>query len=493
MCKGRADPLIDGDPDFLNLMSNSSPLPGLLIDGRMIAGDARLPVRDPATGEIFAYAPDCSRQQLDEAVAAARRAFDGWRQVPFEERRALLGQMADRIQHHAVELGALLTREQGKPLAAAARELDSTVRFLRGQCTLTLPETVNEDGPQRRSVTRRVPIGVIAALAPWNFPVLLAWWKVIPALLTGNTVVLKPSPLTPLTVLRIAEIMCDLLPPGVLNVVSGGDDLGPWLSAHDGVDKVSFTGSTATGKRIMAGAAPTLKRLTLELGGNDAAIVLPDVDVEAVVPSLFWSAFTNSGQVCIATKRLYVHADIYDAFAQALVRYARTVVMGPGTQAGTQLGPVQNRRQYESVLKLIDETLSAGHPILYQGDRPADAGYFVPLTIFDNPPEDSRVVQEEAFGPVLPLLRYDSIDEAVRRANASPYGLAGSVWSSDEALALDVAARLHTGTVWINEFQYLSPLAPFAGHKASGLGTEHGVDGLMACTEPQTIVLRKPA
>ncbi|HMC14470.1 MAG TPA: aldehyde dehydrogenase family protein [Albitalea sp.] len=463
----------------------------MLIDGRLIGGAATLPVVDPATEEVFAHAPDCSAEELDQAIDAARRAFPAWRSTDIEKRRALLAQMASRIGPHVAALAESLTREQGKPTQAALRELDSTLRFMKGQCELQLPELVNEDTPTRRSITSRVPIGVVAALAPWNFPVLLAWWKVIPALLAGNTIVLKPSPLTPLTVLRIGELLADLLPPGVLNVISGGDNLGPLLTAHTGVDKVSFTGSTQTGKRVMESAAGTLKRLTLELGGNDAAIVLPDVDVERLVPTLFWSAFTNSGQVCIASKRVYLPRERYDEIAQAFVAYARTVKVGPGLAPDSQLGPVQNRRQYERVRELVEHSRREGLRVLFEGEAPAGPGYFIPVTLFDNPPESSRVVAEEPFGPVLPLLSYDTLEDAITRANASPYGLAGSVWGSDEAQALAVASRLETGTVWINEPMYLAPNAAFAGHKQSGLGVEHGAEGLLGFTEPQTIVLRR--
>ncbi|PPA04501.1 aldehyde dehydrogenase [Pseudomonas sp. MWU12-2312b] len=464
----------------------------MLIDGALVDGDSQFGVVDPATEQVFAQAPDCSRIQLDQAVASARRAFPAWRALDLEQRRALLEQLAPKIEAVRDELARLLTREQGKPLLSAQRELESLVRFMRGQCKLTfVKEVVNEDGPERRSITRRVPIGVVAALAPWNFPVLLAWWKVIPALLVGNTVVLKPSPLTPLTALRIAELLADALPPGVINVVSGGDDLGPWLSTHTGIDKVSFTGSTETGRRLMAGAAPTLKRLTLELGGNDAAIVLPDVDVEQLIPSLFWGAFTNSGQVCVAAKRLYVHRSCYDAVRDGLMAYAKSVVVGNGLDSLSQLGPIQNERQYHRVLDLIEDARCAGLNICFQGDIPQRPGYFVPVTLIDNPPDDARVVTEEAFGPVLPLLRYDTIDEVVERVNDSPFGLASSIWGRDEALAIHIAELINCGTVWINESMYLSPDAPFSGHGQSGVGVEHGVEGLLACTQPQVITLKR--
>lgn len=464
----------------------------MLIDGALVKGDSLLPVVDPATEQVFAHAPDCSRVQLDRAVAAARCAFPSWRALDIEQRRDLLMQFAPKVEAVRDELSRLLTQEQGKPIAFAQRELDSLIRFMRGQCKLTFPkEVINEDGPERRSITRRVPIGVVAAFAPWNFPVLLAWWKVIPALLAGNTVVLKPSPLTPLTALRIAELLADALPPGVINVISGGDDLGPWLSTHAGIDKVSFTGSTETGRLLMAGAAPTLKRLTLELGGNDAAIVMPDADVEQLIPSLFWGAFTNSGQVCVAAKRLYIHRSRYDAVRDGLIAYAKNVMVGNGLEPSSQLGPIQNARQYCRVLELIEDARRSGLNICFEGDIPSGPGYFIPVTLIDNPPDDARVVTEEAFGPVLPLLCYDTIDEVIERVNDSPFGLAGSIWGRDEALAMSIAERINSGTVWINESMYLSPDLPFSGHGQSGIGIEHGVEGLLACTEPQVITVKR--
>lgn len=459
----------------------------MLIDGRAETSEALLDVINPATEAVVGRVPDCTPEQLDAAVAAARAAFPGWRDTPYAERQAALRSIAAALTAHAEELKLLLTAEQGKPHAAALAELGAAVWWIGAVAEQELPETVSDAMPGLRSVTRHVPLGVVGAIVPWNFPVLLAIWKIGPALLTGNTMVLKPSPNTPVTTLRLGELLRDLLPPGVLNIVSGGDSLGPWMSAHPGIDKISFTGSTATGRKVMASAAANLKRLTLELGGNDAAIVLPDADVDAIAEPLFWAAFANSGQVCVAAKRVYVHSSIYDALAAALVAVARRVRMGDGAAEGTALGPVQNRAQYERVKGLIAASREAGHRFLVGGTVAEGQGYFVPVTLVDDPPDDARVVREEAFGPVLPLLRYDELDDAIARANACEYGLGGSVWSSDLDAAAAVAARLETGTVWINSAQGLTPFAAFAGHKQSGVGAENGLEGLLEFTVPQTL------
>ena len=392
---------------------------------------------------------------------------------------------------HAGELQALLTAEQGKPLADALFEIHAAAWWIGEVAKLELPVVTSDAMPGQRSVTRRVPLGVVGAIVPWNFPVLLAIWKIGAALLAGNTMVLKPSPLTPLATLRLGELSRPVLPEGVLNIVVGGDALGPWLTAHADIDKISFTGSTATGRRVMAGAAVNLKRLTLELGGNDAAIVLDDADVDAIAEPLFWAAFKNSGQVCVAAKRIYVADAIYDRLALALARVAAGVVIGNGADEGVTLGPVQNRAQFDRVCGLIADCRAQGHRFIAGGVLPdaAQQGFFVTPSLVDNPPEASRVVQEEAFGPIVPLLRYTDLDDAVARANASPYGLAGSVWSSDIDRAAQVAARIDTGTVWINSAQNLTPYAQFGGARQSGLGVEQGLEGLLEYTRPWSLHL----
>lgn len=463
----------------------------MTIGGQRVTGSSTFAVINPATKSVIAEVPDATREDLDRAVAAARDAFAGWAATPIEQRKAKLDALGDAVLAHADDFKRLLTSEQGKPHSESEFEVMGAGLWLKGTASLDLPVTINEDSEDRYSETRHVPIGVVGAISPWNFPMILAMFKVGPALLAGNTMVLKPSPFTPLTSLKLGEIASTILPPGVLNIITGGDDLGPWMTSHPGFDKISFTGSTATGKRVMQSAAPTLKRVTLELGGNDAAIVLPDVDVAKVAHELFWAAFANNGQICIATKRMYIHKDIYEPLRDAIVAYAKTVKVGDGSEQGTQIGPIQNARQYERVLDLIQDARDNGYTFLTGNDGTDLPGYFIPITILDNPPENSRIVQEEQFGPVLPLLKYDDLDEVVQRANATDYGLGGSVWGSDEDKAFDIAQRIASGTVWVNETQHLSPLAAFGGMKQSGLGVENGVDGLLEYTNAQTIVRKR--
>ena len=460
----------------------------MTICGKAATSASRLDVRNPATGQAFAAVPDAGAAELEAAVDAARDAFPGWRDTPWATRAAIVNRIGETIAANAGELAAMLTREQGKPAEQAQFEVMAAAQWCQATATLTLPDREIEAGPGRRQVTRYVPIGVVAGISPWNFPVVLSIWKVAPALLAGNTLVLKPSPFTPMTVLRIGELVRDFMPAGVLNVITGGDALGPLMTAHPGFDKVSFTGSTATGRRVMESAAPTLKRLTLELGGNDAAIVMPDVNVPETAEKLFWSAFTNSGQVCVATKRAYVHNDIYDAFRDELAKLAAAVPMGDGSQQGTALGPIQNQPQYDRVKGLLADCEANGYRLL-QGDAPEGDGFFVPVTLVDNPPEDSRIVQEEQFGPILPLVRFTDVQDAIAKANATDMGLAGTVWSADTDAAMRIAERMDTGNVWINEGLALSPFAAFGGRKQSGVGVENGIEGLMAYTEPKTFLV----
>lgn len=464
----------------------------MTIDGRASEAASQIDVRNPATGEVFAAAPDATAADLDAAVAAATRAFPAWRDTPVEERKACLARAAEAIEAHADELASLFVREQGRPLPGAKMEILGAAMWLKATTMLDIPVDVTEDSDKRRIEVHHVPLGVVCGIVPWNFPVLLASWKIGPALMAGNTLVLKPSPFTPLCTLRIGELIRDFFPAGVINIISGGDALGPLMTAHPGFAKISFTGSTATGRRVMESAAKDLKRITLELGGNDAAIVMPDVDVDAVAAQLFEGAFHNTAQVCVATKRLYIHADIYDGLRDRLHQLARELPVGDGAEQGNRYGPIQNEPQYRRVLALLDDARANGLTLLEGGAVP-DRGYFVPLTLVDNPPEDSRVVVEEAFGPVLPLLKFTDIDDVVARANDTEYGLAGAVWSADVEAATAIAHRLDTGTVWINQNLQSTPFTPLAGAKQSGFGQENGVPGLLEFTRPKAIFIPKAA
>ncbi|PWR22400.1 aldehyde dehydrogenase [Zavarzinia compransoris] len=465
----------------------------MTIDGRAATAPAGFPAYNPATEDVIAEAPDATRAQLDAAVDAAARAFPAWSARPIAERQALVARIGDLIEAHAEAFMRLLTLEQGKARKGAEWEIGGSVVWCREIARQSLPVHVVEDTAERRVETRRVPLGVIGGITPWNFPVLLAIWKIAPALVAGNTMVLKPSPYTPLCTLKLGELLRDVLPPGVLNIVSGGNDLGAWLTTHPSVRKISFTGSTATGRKIMASASGNLKRITLELGGNDPAIVLPDVDVKQTAEKLFWAAFQNSAQFCVAAKRLYIHEDIYDELATALVDYARTVKVGDGARQGIDLGPIQNRMQFEKLRDLLADAKANGQRFLIGGEIGDGPGFFVPVTIVDNPPEDSRVVVEEAFGPVLPLLKFNDLDDVVARANATEYGLAASVWGRDIETARQVAERIEAGTVWINEIHSFSPHVAFGGHKQSGIGIENALEGLAEYTNAQTLVVNGAA
>ena len=465
-----------------------------LIGGEMISTTATMDVVNPATEEVIGTVPACGKDELDRAVAAARTAFRSWSKTPIEQRRAVIQAISATIKENADELHRLLTAEQGKPHQQAIGEIIGASMMAGAQSTLELDDEVNEDSDARLSRTRRVPVGVVGGIVPWNFPVMMAVQKIVPALLSGCTIVLKPSPFTPLTTLRLAELIKDVVPAGTVNIITGEDSLGPLITSHPGIDKITFTGSTATGKKIMEGASRDLKRITLELGGNDASIVLPDADVEKVAEQLFWSSFTNAGQICVAAKRVYIHEDIYDELSKAIADYARTVKVGDGAQQGTGVGPVQNRKQFERVCELIQDAKDQGYQFLLGGDvDPSGTGYFVPITILDNPPEDARIVAEEQFGPVMPLMKFSTDEEVIERANASDYGLAGAVWTKDTDRGVRIAEQLETGTVWINEYMHLSPFVPFGGHKQSGFGAEYGKDGLLEFTYPQVITVRKNA
>jgi acyl-CoA reductase-like NAD-dependent aldehyde dehydrogenase len=466
----------------------------LLIDGQLSSSaSAALEVINPATGAVFARCPAAGRAELDKAVGAARRACASWGATSFEERAAAIKRMATVLRTHQDSLAELLTREQGKPIGQARDEIGRAATQSEGMAAIAIPVETLVENAERRIELRYRPLGVVGIITPWNAPINLAAGPLTAALYTGNTVVLKPSPYTPLCTLRLGELLRDVFPPGVLNVLAGGDELGQWMTEHPGIDKLSFTGSVATGKKVMASAAGTLKRVTLELGGNDAAIVLDDVDPKTVAPKLFFACCVNSGQVCMAIKRIYAHERIYDALCNALAEEARKARVGDGLDPQTQYGPIQNRMQYEKVVGILDDTKRAGARIVAGGDVPQRTGYFIPPTIVADIAESSRLVREEQFGPVVPVLKFSDVDDAVRRANDTRFGLAGSVWSRDPERAAAIAARLEVGTAWVNQHRATSATVPFGGAKESGLGRQYSVLGLKENMEPQVLsVLKQP-
>lgn len=461
----------------------------LIIDGGKVETPEYRAVINPADGSVVGQMPLATAAELDRVVDAARRAFPEWRDTSDERRKALCRAVADALEEKKEELARLLTAEQGKPLAKLGSrfEMDGAIGWTRATAELNLPIEVIEEGADGRVEVHRKPIGVVGSITPWNYPVMIGCWHVIPAIRAGNTVVIKPSPLTPLATIRMVEIMNTVLPRGVVNVITGDDDLAAEMSRHQGFDKMVFTGSTATGKKVMASAVDTLKRLTLELGGNDAGIVLPDVDIASAAEGIFWGAFLNNGQTCAALKRLYVHECVYDDVCDELVRIAGTAKTGNGLEADTVFGPVQNKAQFDHVSELVNDARANGGRVLVGGNPLGGDGYFYPITLVADVDNGVRLVDEEQFGPVLPIIRYATVDEALQKANASPFGLGGSVWSSDLAAAKALASKLECGSAWVNNHGAIQPNAPFGGVKQSGIGLEFGAEGLKEFTVVQTV------
>jgi acyl-CoA reductase-like NAD-dependent aldehyde dehydrogenase len=390
-------------------------------------------------------------------------------------------------------LAELLTREQGKPVQQSKDEINRAATLTEGMLEIRFETQIIVDDAEKRIELRYVPLGVAGIITPWNAPINLAIGPLVSALYTGNTVVLKPSPYTPLSTLKIGELIRDVFPRGVVNFIAGGDQLGQWMTEHPGIDKISFTGSVATGKKVMASAASTLKRVTLELGGNDAAIVLDDVDPKVVAPKLFFAGFVNSGQVCMAIKRIYAHEKIYDALCEALAEEARKWTVGDGLDPATKLGPIQNRMQYDKVVDVIAETKKAGGVFLAGAEQPQTAGYFVNPALVTGLDESSRLVREEQFGPIVPVLKFTDVNDALRRANDTRYGLSGSVWSKDPERAALVAAKLEVGTAWVNQHRATAANVPFGGAKESGIGRTYSDLGLKSYMEPRVVSILKQA
>ncbi|WSS47153.1 aldehyde dehydrogenase family protein (plasmid) [Streptomyces sp. NBC_01187] len=446
-------------------------------------------VLDPATSEAFDEAPDQQPDELDAAVGRAHEAWRSWRADPAARTTALLA-AANAVDAAGADLAPLLTREQGKPLAESYAEIARVAARLRYFAELDPQPQLITDGRPVCSEVRWRPLGPVAAIVPWNFPLQLASAKFAPALAAGNTMVLKPSPFTPLATRLLGSVISAALPENVLTIVTGHEPLGARLASHPGVRHVTFTGSIPTGRAVAQGAAASLARVTLELGGNDAAILLDDVDVEKIAEHLFWAAFRNCGQVCMAVKRVYAPARLYSHVVEALAQRAKTAVVGAGLDPATQLGPVNNAPQLARVERYTARAVAEGAQAVAGGHRLDRPGYFFAPTVLADVPAHSPVVTEEQFGPVLPVLPYGSLDEAVEAANDTGFGLGGSVWGTDLDRAEEVADRLECGTAWINHHAELSLAQPFTGSKESGVGVAGGPWGLFGNLRP--FVVHRP-
>ena len=461
----------------------------LVFGGESIDTTHHQEVRNPSTGEMVGLMPLATEAHLEIAVGTAATAYAKWKDAPDVERADACRRIASIIEANAEELATLLTLEQGKPLGGLGSrfEVGAAVAWARHAAEIALPVEVLQDNAEGRVELHRKPIGVVGSITPWNWPVMIASWHISPAIRAGNTVVIKPSPNAPLSTIRMVQLINEVLPPGVVNVITGANEIGAAMSRHPGIAKVIFTGSTATGRRIMESAAPTLKRLTLELGGNDAGIVLPDADPKAIVEGLFWGAFINSGQTCACLKRLYVHDSIYGDVCRELTAYARNVTVGDGLAEASVLGPLQNKTQFDIVSSYVEDARAKGGRVLLGGDPPSGPGYFYPITLVADVDHGCKLVDLEQFGPALPIIRYSTVSEAIAKANDSVTGLGGSVWGKDLAQAKSVASQLECGSVWINKHGTVQPNAPFGGVKQSGFGVEFGVDGLKEFTSIQSV------
>ena len=475
----------------------------MLIGGEWRPAEAgeEIEVVNPATEEVVGSVPSGGAQDVELAVATAKRAFPEWAATDVEHRAGILAKAAALIEERAKDLAALLTSEQGKPVMEARGEvthLAHGVRFYAEAATKVrgayqdLPSTL---GPAYGMVIRR-PMGVCAAITPYNFPLTLLGTKVAPALAAGNTVVAKPASTTPLATLEAARIFAEAgVPDGVLNVVTGrGAEIGDVLVGHPDVRRIAFTGETGTGRHIMGIAGPALKRVTLELGGSDPVIVCADADVDAAVKAVIIGRYWNAGQACLGCKRVFVHDSVYDAFVSALVERVGRYEPGDGTvkaeKPKLRMGPIHTRKGRDELLAQIEDGVAHGGEVLIGGGTGgSDKGWFLEPAVVAEPGEDSRLMTEEVFGPVLPVFRFTDFDDAIRRANDTPYGLGSSIWTHDARLIHRAAQEIDAGMTWVNQIHYGYDELPFGGVKDSGFGKEHGIEALDSYVETKSVVV----
>ncbi len=455
--------------------------------------DTRFLSLNPSTLEVIGEVTNTSCEEIDDKIEKAKKAQKLWAARPDTERKEILLKVAEALQQNSKHLAEWITREQGKPLngPGANFEMQACVGWTQVPASLDLPEEIVFEDETRKDVLYRNPIGVVAAIAPWNWPLMIAIWQIIPSLRMGNTVIIKPSEYTTYCSLELIKVINSVLPEDILQVITGRGEVGGYLTSHQEIGKIMFTGSIATGKKVIEASAKNMARLTLECGGNDAGIILPGLDVSKYIDGIFWGAFLNMGQTCACLKRLYVHENDYEKVVKALAEYSSNIPMGNGADEANVLGPIQNKMQYDKILDLIQDAENNGADFIFTGQKPDLEGYFIPVTLVGNVDNGDRIVDEEQFGPVLPIIQYKTLEEAISKANDSENGLGASVWSDDPDEAQKVAAQLEAGTVWINQHGAIHPFVPFGGAKQSGYGVEFGIEGLKAVTVPKVISIKK--
>ncbi|MGG1921756.1 aldehyde dehydrogenase family protein [Chryseobacterium sp. NRRL B-14798] len=448
---------------------------------------------NPSTLEVIGEVTNTSREEIDAKIEKAKKARKLWAARPDAERKEILLKVAEALQQNSKHLAEWITREQGKPLngPGANFEMQACVGWTQVPASLDLPEEIVFEDDTRKDVVYRNPIGVVAAIAPWNWPLMIAIWQIIPSLRMGNAVIIKPSEYTTYCSLEMIKVINSVLPEDILQVVTGRGEVGGYLTSHPEIGKIMFTGSIATGKKVIEASAKNMARLTLECGGNDAGIILPGLDVSKYIDGIFWGAFLNMGQTCACLKRLYVHENDYEKVVKALADYSSNIPMGNGADEASVLGPIQNKMQYDKIQDLIHDSENIGADFIFTGQKPDLEGYFIPVTLVGNVDNGDRIVDEEQFGPVLPIIKYKTLEEAISKANDSENGLGASVWSDDPDEAQKVAVQLEAGTVWINQHGAIHPFVPFGGVKQSGYGVEFGIEGLKAVTVPKVISIKK--
>jgi acyl-CoA reductase-like NAD-dependent aldehyde dehydrogenase len=456
----------------------------MFIDGKWTGGHEPLEVMDPATEETVDRVPNGTTEDVDRAVKAAQAALEIYSSTPIEQRHQMMQEAAILLKERAGDMAPLLTREQGKPLEQAKQEIFYSGMVLEQFVGLEPTEELLKETQTARMISVPQPIGVCGLILPWNFPAAVMMWKLAPALLCGNTTVIKPSPYTPLTNLKMAEVMTEVFPKGVINVVTGGNETGKALVQHPGISKISFTGHVDTGPKIVQGAG--VKHVTLELGGNDPAIVLPDYD-PATIPALWGYVFRNAGQICTAIKRIYVHTDVYDEFLQKFIELTEGMKLGNGQDEGVTIGPVNNYEQFEKVRSLVEDAIQRGAKAETGGSHQDPPGFFYPPTVLTGCKDDWPIVKEEQFGPAIPILTYEDIDDVIKRANSTRYGLGGSIWTGDLEKGRTLAERLECGITWVNAHGAFDTAAPFGGYKDSGFGKELGKAGAEEYVKRKTI------